>query len=107
MAIVAGNLRHIITIKQPIVTKDAYGAEKQTWLDFLILRAGVKYITGSKGVNNNEVFTVYGVEFTTYFRGGILPTYIIVFDGKKFKINNIQEIGYKEGLLISTELINE
>jgi len=107
MAIIAGNLRYKITFQQSVNTRGGYGNEKQGFSDFMTLRASVKYLNGSKGIDNNEIFTSYGIEFTTYYRNGIDAKMIILFDNKKFRINNISEIGYKEGLLISTELINE
>jgi len=107
MAINAGNLRYKIVIQESVNTKDSYGSEKQTWMDYMVLRASVKYLNGTKGVDSSEIFTSYGVEFTTYYRGAINSKMQIIFNDKKFRINNISEIGFREGLLISTELINE
>jgi len=107
MGITAGNLRHVINIQNLVAVKASYGSDKKSWQNFLTLRAGVKYLNGSKGIDNNEIFTQYGVEFITYFRDGILPNMRILFGSKTYKINAIAEIGIKEGLIISTELIND
>jgi SPP1 family predicted phage head-tail adaptor len=100
------NMRHKIYVKQAISVRDAFGAETITYETVFKLKAEVKYISGSKGVDANEIFTSNNIQFITHYRA-VKEDMIIVWNNKKYRINFIQEINYKEGLIITTELINE
>lgn len=106
MAIIAGDLRQVIDIKRLSITKDAYGAVSETYTTVYTLRAAVKYQGGNRLIDNNEIFNSQTLVFTTYYRT-IENTDRIVFNSKKYKILFIAEIGYKEGLQITAEMINE
>ena len=107
MAIVLGNLRYSIQVITKSITKDEYGAEKIVWSNKIKLRADRRFITGDKTIDNKEVFNSQRLVFTTLYRSNIIESDRIVFDGKTYSINSISELGYKEGLQIDVELINE
>lgn len=71
------------------------------------IRAGRKYVGGDKTIDNKEVFNSQRIVFTTLYRKSIAENDRIEFNGKKYSINSIVEIGFKEGLQIDTELIND
>lgn len=100
------NFRHKIYVQQPVAVRDIFGAETITYETVFILKAEVKYVSGSKGVDANEIFTSNNIQFVTHYRA-ITEDMIIEWNSKKYRINFIQEIGYKESLLITVELINE
>lgn len=104
---IAGNLRYKIEILTPSKTKGEYGAEKEIFVNYMTLRAAKKELSGTKGMDNNEIFNSYKIEFTIYYRKGINETMRIRYNDRDYKINFIKEIGYKEGLTIDTELINK
>ncbi len=99
-----GDLKYKIIVQQLQKIKDSYGAEQEVYVNYLELRAGVKYISGTKQVENSALVNVEFVEFTTYYRT-IPETCRIVYNNKFYSINSIAEIGFKEGLRINTELI--
>jgi len=70
------------------------------------LKSAVKYNSGSKGINNEEIFNSRNITFITHYRK-IDETMRILFNDKKYKIVFINEVGYKNGLDIKAELINE
>ncbi len=99
-------MRHNIIVQQAVSVRDIYGAETITYETVFSIKAEVKYVSGSKGVDANEIFTSNNIQFITHYRA-ITEDMIIVWREKKYRINFIQEVGYREGLLITTELINE
>jgi SPP1 family predicted phage head-tail adaptor len=100
------DFRYDIIIQNKQITRDSYGGTNEQWVDFLNLKGSVKYNSGSKGVSNEEVFNFLAVTFITHYRP-ITDDMRILFDGNKYKINFINPIGYKEGLSINAEKIND
>ena len=107
MGILVGDLRYKLEVIKPTLTKNSYGEAIETWSNLHTLRAARKYLGGSKGIDNSETFTSDTLEFTTHYRKDITPIMRIVFAGNTYTINNIQEIGFKDGLKITAEKINE
>jgi len=101
-----GELRHEITVQSLSSARDEYGAITETYSTFAVLRAGVKFISGTKGLDNKETFSSQVVKFTTYYRE-VKETMRILHHTKLYRILSIEEVGFKEGLIINAELINE
>lgn len=101
-----GNMRYVIEVQESITSKDQYGSQVEVFSTIYTLRAQIKYVSGNKGLNNEEIFTSQVVQFFTHYRD-INEKMIILFNDKKYKINFIEELGFKEGLSINCELINE
>ena len=101
------DFRYKIFIQLPTATKDEYGAESIVYTTIYTLKAGKKSLGGSKGIDANEVFTSNNLVFETHYRSGITDECIVLYDDKKYKINQITEIGFKIGLQITVEKINE
>lgn len=104
---IIGDLRHSISVLGKTIIKNEYGAETVNWVTKTTLRAGRKYIGGDKTVDNKEVFSSQRILFTTLYRSIITENDIILFQNKRYLIKSIAEIGFREGLQIDTELINE
>lgn len=100
-----GSLRNQIQVQEPVITKDQYGASEESFETSMTIRAQVKYVSGNMS-DNKEIFHTQVVQFTTYFRD-IKPVYRIRFKEQNYRILFVEEIGQKEGLLITSELINE
>lgn len=104
---ILGNLRYSIQVISKSVTKNEYGAEIVTWNNSFKLRVDYKNAGGTKTIDGKEVFNSQRLIFTTFFRYGISEDDRIIFQGKKYLIKSIVQIGYKEGMQIDTELIND
>lgn len=105
--IVLGDLRHSIQVITKQVTKDEFGSETVLWVNKIKIRAGRKFVGGDKTLDKKEVFTSKRIIFTTLFRSTITEDDRIIFNSKKYNIQSITEIGYREGLQIDAELIND
>ena len=101
-----GELRHSITVKALSSVRDAFGADSDEYVDYLFLRAAVKFNSGNRGINNEEIFNSSTIQFITYYRT-ITTDMIIEWRSKRYRILSIADIGYREGLTINKELINE
>jgi len=104
--LIAGDLRNEINVKRLSSVKDAYGSITETYTTIYALRAGIKFNSGTKSINNDEIFNSQSIIVTCYFRN-ILTTDRVEFNSKMYKILFINPIGFKEGLQISIELIND
>lgn len=100
------NFRHTIKILQKTITRDDYGAESIIWNTIFTLKSDVKYGAGRKEVETEEFFTMEDIMFTTYYRE-FTTDCIVLFRDWKYRITNLQEIGYRVGLNIYVEKINE
>lgn len=107
MALIVGELRHSIKIMQRTVTKGQFNEDIESYALLTTLRAGLKYTAGTKAINNDETFSSQTLQFTTHYRPTVTESMRIEFKSKKYRILSIAEIGFKEGLLINAELINE
>jgi len=101
MAIQIGNMRYQIDIQYSTIIKDDYGSPSETWVTAFLLRRAVKYVSGNKAIDTDEVFSSQTVQFITHYRGTINEKMRILFSGKKYRILFIDEIGFKEGLTIT------
>ena len=107
MGIIAGDMRYKINVIAPTVTRNEYGEEIESWIIVHTLRAAKKSLGGSKTIDNNEIFTTNSLEFTTHYRYNITEKMRIELGSDTYLINNIAEIGFREGLKITVEKINE
>lgn len=107
MGIILGDLRYSLQVVEKNVTKDEFGAENVSWKDKIRLRAGRKFVGGEKSIDNKEIFNSKRVVFTTLYRAAITEDDRIIFKDEKYLIKSITEIGYREGLQIEAELIND
>lgn len=104
---ILGNLRYNIIVKALVTTRDAAnGSSIDSYIPKFNLKAGIKSGSGTRKIDNNEVFNTATTTFITHYRS-IVDSDRIEFGGCKYKIMSIGEIGWKEGLEITTEKINE
>lgn len=104
--IIPGNMRYNIVVQKKVETKDDYGSSVDNWVDYLNLKAEIRYNSGGKGINANESFNSKAITIKTYYRD-IQDDMIIIYNGDKYLINFINVIGFKDGLEINAEKINE
>lgn len=107
MGVIPGEFRYSIKVQQLTVSKDAFGAAIESYTDLMTLRASKKNTGGSKIVENKEIFSPSTITFVTHWRDSINEKCRIIWNGKIYIILNLSEIGFKEGLQINVELIND
>ena len=101
-----GELRENIIVSTITTIKDNYGATEDIYTDRLYLKAKVKYVSGNKIINNNEIFNSEYIYFTTHFRN-INKSDRIDWQDNTYEINFLLEIGFHEGLEIRCKLLND
>lgn len=104
--LVIGSLRDTIEVLGLTKTRNEYGESVETYTVKHTLRAGIKNMAGVKNIQNFEKFTSKTLIVTTHYRD-VAETDRIRYNGDEYKINNIVEIGFKEGLQIFCDKINE
>jgi SPP1 family predicted phage head-tail adaptor len=104
---IIGELRYPIVIKSLVTSRDPNnGSVIETWTTKYTLKAKISGGKGSKTTQNQEIFNTSTLVFTTHYRD-IEDTDRIYYDGDIYKIMMQGEIGYKEGLEIIAEKIND
>lgn len=105
--IIIGNLRYNIIVKSLTISRDPNnGSVVETYVPKFNLKVGIKSGSGTKTINNNEIFNTSTTTFICHYRN-IVDTDRIEFSGVNYKILMLGEIGFREGLEIIAEKINE
>lgn len=103
----AGLLIYPISIQEPIVVQDGYGANTIEWRDVTNTRAQVTYNSGNRQNQNSEIIHSYTITFTIRLYHKVNEDMRILWNGKKYRILSINQELYKQSITIVTELINE
>ena len=106
MGLNLGELRYKIQVLSSSGTTDSYGSTNEVWVNSGYLRAGKKEISGTKTIDGNEIFNSNRIDWYIHYRKEINATMRIKFNNLFYRILFVKEIGYREGLIIETELIN-
>ena len=99
-------MRWPILVNQKVVTQDSYGGEVITWNTIYSLKAAKKTESGNKNVTDEEVFTDSKITFIIHYRD-VQTDNVIVYNNKNYRITNLTEIGFRQGLQIAVDLIVE
>ncbi len=104
MALRAGDLDRRITIERSTETRDGLNNPVKTWLPIATVWASKSDVSDSERVASQEV----GAEIGTRFRirrsrqvADINPKDRVIFEGRRYDISAVKEIGRREGLEIS------
>ena len=103
----ARSLNENIEILRSVKTRDEYGIDKETWQSFAKTKAAVRYMSGSKTVDVQEVFFAETVEFTVRYYLNIRPTDRIKYYCQLYRIISINPDKRNNSQTLVTELINE
>ena len=97
----AGELDRRITVQSATTTTNAVGQDVKTWTDYKTIWAKVKEENPSERIRANRVDARMTYVITTRYRTDLTTDMRIVYGGNALDIHGIQEIGRKEGLLIT------
>ena len=100
-----GKLDRKITIKQASFVKDSYGEAIPTVSTLASVWAKIDYKKGDSGYDADNFKGTDKAEATIRHRSDVTisPKNYIEYDGKDWYIRNVQEIGRREGLLLTLE----
>ena len=105
----SGTLRHRIKFYPKVIVRDDYNASVDTWPTATIsTRGAIRHVGGSMEVDGEERFFSKRAELTIRYRDGITETMRVQIDEgeARYRIEYIEEVGFREGLRLSLEKMN-
>lgn len=87
----AGLLTEPITFKKAVITKNQYGQEETYWDNHIVTRGNVKFNSGNRVTENNEIVNTYTVTFTVRSYHKLDEFMRILWKGKLYRILSIEE----------------
>lgn len=86
----AGYYRHPIDIEVQTEVENDYGEKTQTWATFIHTRAGINPISGREYLSAEQVNSETTHKINLRYVPGLTPAMRVNFNGRIFKIVNIQ-----------------
>jgi SPP1 family predicted phage head-tail adaptor len=103
----AGLLKDRITIQQKVIVETEYAGRQVGYRDYIMPRAEVVHNSGNKSVTAGEIVTLYTVRFSIYAYHKVTPDMIIIHEGVKYRILDINRQRSQQRIIITGEVINE
>lgn len=103
----AGILKERIQVQRPTVRTDEYGANVIEYNNIINTRAAVINKSGNRANENGEIVYNYIKSFTVRYYHNIQENDIIIWNNKKYRITDIDEVRDKQYKIINSELIND
>ncbi|MDR1882996.1 MAG: phage head closure protein [Prevotella sp.] len=103
----AGLLKDTITIQRKVEIETEYAGKKTEYQDCITTRAEVVHNSGTKRIEAGEIFTSYTVRFSIYIHHKITPDMVIIHDGIKYRILDVNPQKAQQRIIITGEIINE
>lgn len=94
----AGKLDRRITLLTKIATRDAYGAEIETWSEGAAVWAQYLPGGGTERYASGRIYADTQARFRIRWRGDVSVANRIAFEGKNWEILAVDEIGRRVGL---------
>ena len=103
----AGLLKYVIDIQTVIIDKDEYGAETEQWQNVITTKADVRYLNGSKTLQNGEIINLNQLQFIVRHYLNINEQMRIIYEEKKYRILSVNNDKSMMKKTIIAELIND
>lgn len=103
----AGFLNEVIEVWKPQLLKDDYGQEFEEYAFAFSTRAKVDYNSGTRAIENSEIFNGVNRQFTVRSYADIDYKSIIHFKDEKYRVIAIDKQRTWNQQVITTELVNE
>lgn len=103
----AGILDNVIELYNPTYQDTGYGHKDEVYNLFYTTRANIKYNTGSRTNDNDEIFYAVNQTFTVRYYVPVTEIMRIKHDGKFYRIISIEPSKELNQKTIITELVNE
>ena len=101
----AGELNRRIQVQEKTVSRGTSGGESFAWALKVSLWAMAEDKGGKEMVEIEALITTHLINFSVRYRTDLDTEMRIVYATKDYEIISINEIGFKEGLLITTQKI--
>ena len=99
----AGNMDRLVTFQEATYTKEPSGQKVPTWGDISTRPTVWAQVQRDKGRENwsaDKKTAIIPNKFKVHYRDDLHEAMTMLFEGKRFDINAIQEIPRRKGLLI-------
>jgi SPP1 family predicted phage head-tail adaptor len=103
----AGLLTEQITIQKRVEVASDFASRQYDYIDYITTRAQVVHTGGNKSVLADEVFTSYAVKFIIRLYHDVSPEMLVVYNGQKYEIKDINVQRAQQSITLTTELIND
>lgn len=103
----AGILNEVITILMKHITKNDFGEEKETLVERYITRAKVIYNNGGRTNENKSIFHPYTKSFQVRYYVPVDDYDIIEWNGKQYRVLDVESNREYQYKMINTELVND
>ena len=99
-----GDLDRRITLRNHTYGRDEYGGETETTTTDTEVWAKLSYERGKEEIEGDQQIAYTATIWTIRYRTGIDKKTKIIYSGNTYDIKNIQELGRRRYLKITTEL---
>lgn len=103
----AGLLKEFIEIYAPQISTNEYNEQVVEYVKIYETKANVKFVSGSKGEQNNETFYSKSRKFIVRSYVPIKDNYRIKYDNNFYSIVNWDKDNYYNNITINGERVNE
>lgn len=104
---IAGTLTEIIHIQKPVVVETLYSGNEPEYQDYITTRASVIHGSGKREVMAGEIVQSYIVRFVIRFYHKVSSDMIIIHNGVRYHILDINPEKKKQSITITAEVWNE
>lgn len=103
----AGLLTERIDVLKPVVTVNDYGEETTDWQNIYTTKARLVHTGGNRMNVNDEIFYSYTKTFQIRNYVPVQDYYRILWDGKQYRILDIEPDRQQQQITVKTELVND
>lgn len=103
----AGLLNDTIELIECVTTRDAFGAEVQTWQSHWKGRARVQFSSGKRFNDNGEIFNTTTRKITVRKQVGVDVKMRVIYNGQQYRIITIDSRRSDMSAILTCDLINE
>lgn len=103
----AGLLSERIEILQPDVATNDFGEESTNWVSIYTTKARLVHTGGNRTIQNDEIFYSYTKTFQIRNYVPVQEYDRILWNGKQYRILDIEPDKQQQQITIKTELVND
>ncbi len=104
----AGELRHVVTIKEKTVTQNSFNEEIITWTEVITLRAKIETTGGSEYQDVESQGAAVTQKVTIRHYPNLIPTMIVEWGDRTFQIEAVLDDNVQRAtVLMCSEVIGE
>jgi SPP1 family predicted phage head-tail adaptor len=106
MGIRAGLLTETVTLLQAVTQRDGFGSESTEWTDAGTARARAMFRSGSRGVENGEIWNAVTVDFELRRFANVEGGMRIRWNGKDYHVVSVDYEPRHQRQVVRCELVN-